>query len=325
MSCLHLPSRLDRDAGGVYRLRDVLSACSFDYELLELRAYVEDRSLSISVITGGTSGIGREVAESLVHAGRRVVIVGRNEAEGRHLADLYSGKLVFERADLSLMRNVHRLSEAIRTIGEDVDLLVHCAGAHAQSRVRTDEGIELNLAINYLAKFALTVGLTPMLRAAAKARIVIVGSPYIFNPVSFLRPERLNNDPLPPPFWSLVRSGMAVSVWTVEMGRRLQSSSVVINAITPGVVRTNILRDSGRLVRAMDMALRPFVSLSVEQGAAGPLALATADSFSGVSGRFFKNTAHDGPVAIRVPAGTFNEDLGARLWAASESLCLRTE
>ncbi len=113
---------------------------------------------------------------------------------------------------------------------------------------------------------------------------------------------------------------MAVSVWAVEMARRLMGSGVTINTVVPGVVRTDILRNDPWPVQLMDRLLRPFVSLSVEQGSVGPLYLATAGETANLSGQFYENQRQGPPRLIRVPGGTYDPELAFRLWTFSDEL-----
>lgn len=112
---------------------------------------------------------------------------------------------------------------------------------------------------------------------------------------------------------------MAVSVWTVELARRLEGSGVSVNTVVPGVVRTDILRNDPLLVRWMDKLIQPFVGMSAEQGAVAPLYALLSPEVEELNGQFFKGTRR-GPKRIRVPKGTYAPELGRQLWTFSEKL-----
>ena len=81
----------------------------------------------IALITGGTSGIGRAVAERLAREGADVIISGRDEKRGREVVEAVTaagGNARFIAADLASFEDVRRLAEAT----SDVDVLVNNAG-----------------------------------------------------------------------------------------------------------------------------------------------------------------------------------------------------
>jgi NAD(P)-dependent dehydrogenase (short-subunit alcohol dehydrogenase family) len=82
----------------------------------------------VAVITGATSGIGRQAAETFVQNGMFVVAAGRREAEGRELEQQCGSKLVFSRTDVCNEADVRRCIDlAISRFGR-LDCVVNNAG-----------------------------------------------------------------------------------------------------------------------------------------------------------------------------------------------------
>ncbi len=128
------------------------------------------------VITGGTSGIGRAAARLLGTAGADVIVVGRDHARGAAAAaevDAAGGHGRFERCDVGRLADVAALATRLPA---QIDLLVHGAGALAQTRELTEDGVEQTWATHVLGPFALTARLLPRLRAASSPRVVFVSS-----------------------------------------------------------------------------------------------------------------------------------------------------
>src|SRR6266581_1071330 len=117
-----------------------------------------------ALVTGGTDGVGKEVARGLARAGHRVILVGRDADKGIRV----------ERE----MREANRLADEIASRWAGLHYLVHSAGVVRGRRELTAEGVESNFAINYLSRFVLTGRLLPLLEAASRlgeaARIVLV-------------------------------------------------------------------------------------------------------------------------------------------------------
>ena len=121
------------------------------------------------VITGGTDGIGRALAQTYLDRGDTVVVIGRDatKALGTH----------FIQADLSLIRDNERVIAEIQAKFPMVDALVFCARHFRSRRRETPEGIEENFALFYLSRYLLGHGLLPLLENADSPIIMNVAGP----------------------------------------------------------------------------------------------------------------------------------------------------
>ena len=136
-----------------------------------------------ALITGSTSGLGREVALRLGSLGATVIVHGRNEERGQEVAAEINaagpGRAVFYRADLASLAEVRALAERVLDQHGRLDLLINNAGVGGASndpRRTSADGHEFVFAVNYLSHFLLTRELLPLLEASAPARIVNVAS-----------------------------------------------------------------------------------------------------------------------------------------------------
>jgi NAD(P)-dependent dehydrogenase (short-subunit alcohol dehydrogenase family) len=134
------------------------------------------------VITGGTDGIGRALADVYLERGHAALIVGRSEQKGeRFLADARASgagdRAHFVRADLSLIRENSALLDKVGSIFPTVDTLVLAARYHRSTRVETAERLESNFALFYLSRFLLSHGLVPALNRAETPIILNVAGP----------------------------------------------------------------------------------------------------------------------------------------------------
>jgi NAD(P)-dependent dehydrogenase (short-subunit alcohol dehydrogenase family) len=134
-----------------------------------------DEPMRVAVITGASSGIGRELAKALAAQGWRIIGTGRNpariaDAEAEIFGVSTSGRVEMLHADLSLLASARETADRIGALTDHIDLLVNNAGGMASEKVMTPEGLEANFAGNHLGPFVLTNALLPLLRAAARDR-----------------------------------------------------------------------------------------------------------------------------------------------------------
>tara|TARA_R110002110_G_scaffold116103_4_gene287474 strand:- start:746 stop:1480 length:735 start_codon:yes stop_codon:yes gene_type:complete len=131
------------------------------------------------LVTGGTAGIGRELARQLVAKGARVIITGRDKGRLEDMAAL-SPNIITYRSDFSVAGDVDRLVANIAQVHLDLSLVINNAGVQAEMKLtdgsaRLDE-IRRELAINFDAVIAVTIGLLPVIAARGGGAIVNISS-----------------------------------------------------------------------------------------------------------------------------------------------------
>lgn len=291
-----------------------------------------DHAQPVALVTGGTRGIGLEVARGLVAAGFRVLVVGR----GGHAGD---ASTEFLRFDLSDTATIPRLATQIGSLASRLDLLVHNAAIVTRHRELTPEGHELQFTVNHLAVYALTRALIPLLTRTPGARVVVTASQVERSgTIDF---DDLMGEVNYSPDRAYRQSKLANVLFTYELARRLAGFGITANCLHPGVVRTNLLEtlhavegqarpapgalrqlgvsvkgQVGRLLRAT--RLRPPIkdwALTPGEGALTTLHAALSPELAGVSGRYFK----DCQVAESSPQSQ-DRDCSTRLWKTSAAL-----
>lgn len=272
---------------------------------------------TVCLVTGGSTGIGLETARGLAERGAEVIITGRHPERTRAAASdiarsTGNDRVTFELADFSSLDAVRALADRVAARGA-LHVLVNNAGLWHPARMLSHDGYEDTFAVNHLAPFLLTLTLFDLLVASAPARVVHVSS-------------RLHARAKGIPFDDIhlaaryPRKGMAAYehsklaniLFSNELARRLPTG-VTSNALHPGDVATSVTRQSRRVTIAQTF-IRPFLK-SPNQGAQTSLHVATSDSLSGVTGRYFSDRREATPS----PAAR-DEAAAARLWALSEAL-----
>jgi NAD(P)-dependent dehydrogenase (short-subunit alcohol dehydrogenase family) len=293
-----------------------------------------------ALVTGATSGIGRETALALGRLGARVLVHGRDRTKGEAVveqlresnagADLYLAS--FEEMD-----TVADVGKSIAADCDHLDVLVNNAGGYFGDRTLTADNIERTFAVNHLAPFVLTATLLPELRAGS-GRIVTVSSEAHRGgdiPISETS-ERGDSK------WDLVldlqalrstvgasgweaycRSKLANVLFTRELAERLDPTSVTANCCHPGVVLgSGFTRNMAVPARVLTWVLsrtpgwlpRPVVDTPAE-AAATQTHLAISHGIAEVTGAYFKRCEQVEPLEKAT-----DPVLGQALWEASIKL-----
>jgi NAD(P)-dependent dehydrogenase (short-subunit alcohol dehydrogenase family) len=296
----------------------------------------------VCLVTGATAGIGRMTAQEIARRGGAVVIVGRNE--GRCAATVQmirketSNKAVdFLIADMSSQAEIRRLAREFAERHDRLHVLVNNAGGLFSNYRKSVDGIELTFALNHLGYFLLTHLLLDLLKASAPARIVNVASGAHFwvrefdfdsfvpegrkRGVRAFRASRLGNwlcsvfAPWKHPgLWRYSQTKLANLLFTYELARRLEGTSVTANALNPGLVASNLMSGNGLFGWIM-RRYTAFYGGTVAQGAKTPIYLATSPEVEGVTGQYFDKRKP-------APSTRWARDVAAaqRLWQLSEQL-----
>jgi retinol dehydrogenase 14 len=250
------------------------------------------RSLAerVAVVTGGSSGIGREVAVGLAARGATTVIVGRGRDRVAEIAAAIAeatGNRSVETVgitDLALRSDTEAAGRELLQRYPRIHILVNNAGAYFARRETTSEGFERTFALNVLSPFLLTSRLAPRLVESAPARVVNVSSAAHYGAsVDF---SDLQNRPPYRGYRAYGRSKLELLLLTREFARRFEGTGVTVNAVHPGFVASGFGSNNGGRV-AVGLAVVKFLfAKSVRRGAAVPLFAATDSSLTGLTGQY---------------------------------------
>lgn len=210
----------------------------------------------VVLVTGSTSGLGREVARSLAGSGDHVIVHGRNVERGTALVDEINedtpGSARFYQADFASLDDVRGLAESITRDYVRLDVLVNNAGIlPGRERRESRDGNELAFQVNYLAGYLLTDLLLPLLRKSSPARIVNVSS----RSAAGLDFENLMLETGYSSGRAYGQSKLAQVMHVMDLGAALEGTGVTANALHPaGAMDTNMIRSAG---------MRPRTSVAV--------------------------------------------------------------
>jgi NAD(P)-dependent dehydrogenase (short-subunit alcohol dehydrogenase family) len=284
------------------------------------------------VITGASSGLGRESARALAAVGAHVVLAARNtDALGGAAdwirAEIPDARTSTIRLDLTSLAGIRAAATAIRRIAPAIHVLMNNAGVMFTPFSRTTDGFEIQFGTNHLGHFLLTHLLTPQLIAAEGARVVILSSRgHVMADVDFDDPNWQTREY--DKFAAYGASKTANILHMVELDRRLRDAGVRAYSVHPGVVATSLARHMKRedFAKLNEFAtIGPDTNhidirhdfLMPEYGAATQVWAAVSPQLSGVGSAYLE----DCRISSDVAPHALDTERAELLWKLSETLC----
>jgi NAD(P)-dependent dehydrogenase (short-subunit alcohol dehydrogenase family) len=293
-----------------------------------------DLSGKVCVITGASSGLGRESARALAAAGAQVILTARNsdaltEAARWIRAEVPDARTSTVHLDLTSLVSVRAAATEIRKSSPVIHILMNNAGVMFTPFGRTRDGFELQIGTNYLGHFELTRLLIPQLAAAAGARLINLSSGgHVLGDVDFddLNWEHRDYDK----FVAYGASKTANILHAVEADRRLRDSGIRAYAVHPGTVATSLARymsrsDFSRLRRyavagsaARGQSTAGYLDFTTpENGAATQVWAAISPELTDQGGLYLESCG----VSATIAPYACDAERAAALWALSEKMC----
>jgi NAD(P)-dependent dehydrogenase (short-subunit alcohol dehydrogenase family) len=272
----------------------------------------------IVVVTGASSGIGLETARGLATLGAHVVMVCRSHERGEAarldlLHETEGARIDLLVADLSAQSQVRRLAEEIGRRFDRLDVLVNNAAVVYSRQTFSEDGIEMQLAVNHLAYYLLSRLLLDHLRRAEGARIVNVASRAHFRGRIDFNDLHTSRRYFGPRAYS--QSKLANVLFTYELARRLAGSRVTANCLHPGLVRTRFGSKHTLRRHSLLHSLSCLLGVPPAKGARTSIYLASAPEVAGVTGRYWVNAR-----PARSSAASHDRRVAERLWQVSAEL-----
>ena len=208
----------------------------------------------VFVVTGGGSGIGREVVLQLLKKGARVAALDMNENSLKETADLagaYKDKLTTHVVNITDRAAVDKLPEAVIAAHGAVDGLVNVAGIIQKFVFFKDlpmADVEKVMNVNFYGPLNMIKAFLPHLLKRPQANIVDVSSMGAYAPV--------------PGQTIYGASKAALKLFTEGLNSELMSTNVRVTTVYPGAINTNIAANSGVVATAEQSGSAPKIKMT---------------------------------------------------------------
>ncbi|CAA9392025.1 MAG: hypothetical protein AVDCRST_MAG93-9778 [uncultured Chloroflexia bacterium] len=202
----------------------------------------------VALITGANKGIGLETARQLAQAGVFVIIGARDPAQAEAAVENLSSQGLEAQSvalDLNDHASIAAAAEKIQAEHGRLDILVNNAGIvdaeDGPPTASSPEAARRIMDTNFVGTLAVTQAMLPLLRQAPTGRIV--------NLSSSLGSLTLNGDPTSPYYSARLigynASKAALNMLTVQLAEELRDTSIVVNSVSPGFVKTDLTGHNG--------------------------------------------------------------------------------
>ena len=265
----------------------------------------------IVLITGATSGIGKETAIGLGKLGATIVFTYRNTLKGEKISKEFikitkNKNFNLLKCDLASFESIRNCCNDFKSKYDKLHFLINNAGVWDFKRRESKDGIENIFATNYLAPFLMTNLLLDMLKKSSPSRIINVTSGMHYGTINFDDIEFKRNFSGAKAYR---QSKLALILFTRLLAKKLEGTKVTVNTVHPGMNKTNLGRDAGGFSKMMFkmMGKNPKI------GAETTIYLASSSEVKNISGEYFAKKR-----IKKSSKESYNMILAEKLWNLSE-------
>ena len=284
---------------------------------------ISDQTDKVFIVTGPTSGLGKETSIVLARKHATVIMAARDLKKAESvkkeiLNENENAKIDIQELDLCSLESINSFAETINKKYKALDVLINNAGIMACPYSKTKDGFEIQIGTNHLGHYALTGLLLPLIKKTPNSRIVNVSS--ISHKSGNIDFDDLNWEKRKYKTWSAYGdSKLANLYFTYELSHKLGANkgNTKVLAAHPGYSDTELQRHSG-----IANFMNTFFAQKAKVGTLGGLRAATdpnaksGDYYGSPS--FGETRGH--PIKLKSNKLSYNKDNAKKLWKLSEEL-----
>lgn len=284
---------------------------------------IPDQAAKVVIITGASSGLGKEAAKVLSGKNATIIMAVRNTQKAADVVQeikktFPNAEIEIRQLDLNSLDSVKSFADGFKASYQRLDILINNAGVMACPFSTTADGFEIQMGVNHFGHFALTGHLMPLLKKTTDSRIVVTSS--VAHKTGDINFEDIN--------WASreYKTGQAYSdsklanlYFAYELARKLEGdpTAPLISISHPGWTKTELDRHSGII-----QFLGNIVAQTVEMGTLPTLRAAIDENAK--SGdyygprRLFEMRGY--PIVVKSNKLSHDQAKAKQLWDMSEEL-----
>ncbi len=280
---------------------------------------IPNQTNKIIIITGATSGLGKEATKVLAKKNATVVMAVRNTKKADIVAneirlDYPEAKLDIRQLDLGSLKSIKAFTSNFLKDYDKLDILINNAGVMACPYSKTEDGFEIQMGTNHFGPFALTGLLFDLLKKTPNSRIVSTSSfAHLRGNINFSdinwETRKYNTAK------AYADSKIANLYFTYELAKKCQDGHPLVTVAHPGWTKTELDRHSG-----IAAFLGNILAQKVDMGTL-PTLRAAFDS-EAKSGHFYGPNGLFGikgyPVKVKSNELSHSETIAKELWEVSQ-------
>lgn len=243
----------------------------------------------IAIITGADGDMGMEETRAVAKAGYYTIMACYCPAKAQEKCEKLkkeTGNKNIEviGIDLANLQTVRNFADIIKERFGRVHLLMNNAGTLETGQHFTVDGLERTISVNYVGPYLLTRLLIPIMQEGA--RIVNMASMvYSMGRLNFPHFFERGCKGCFMRIWPYSNSKLAITLFTMELARRVKKLGITVNAVDPGIVNTGIIRMQMFFDPLTDLLFRPIIRTPL-QGADTAIHLLLDNDVQGQTGTF---------------------------------------
>lgn len=245
--------------------------------------------MKLAIITGADGGMGYEETKEVALKGYHTIMAcycpsKAEEKKNKLIAETGNQNIEIIGIDLANLATVRKFADEVKSRFDHIDLLMNNAGTMETGRHITVDGLERTISVNYVGPYLLTRLLLPLMGQGS--RIVNMASlVYRFGTLTF--PDFFEKG-RHGSFWRIPvysNSKLAITLFTLDLARRVKNLGITVNAADPGIVSTEIIRMQMFFDPLTDLIFRPCIR-TPRQGADTAIHLLLDADKEGQTGTF---------------------------------------
>jgi NAD(P)-dependent dehydrogenase (short-subunit alcohol dehydrogenase family) len=287
-----------------------------------------------ALVTGASTGLGKETCRALASKGARVILAARNADKLKEVAAEISestgnSQISVLVIDLGNFASIRKAAGEALEAAPKLDILINNAGVMACPLERTSEGHEMQFGTNHIGHFLFTCLLVSALKASGNARVVNLSSGgHKFSAVNL---DDWNYETGEYDKWqSYGRSKTANALFAVALDKRLKDQGVRAFSVHPGAIVTELGRhlteaDITKMRNEGPRGGAPMIFKQIPQGAATSVWAATSSSLDGKGALYLENVGIAEPAKEPTDTNGYlphavDPDAAEGLWTLTEQI-----